>query len=119
MVDYDHPESDGRLYQCGCFWILRKSTFDNQKWDPEIPYYAERFGQVNEDVEYSKRLFENGYTISFDKGNHVWHWDDAYVEWNPSQNASQCLRKTVVEENFGVDIFPPESRKFKAFLKAI
>lgn len=80
MVDYDHTDSDDRLYQTGCFWIVNKLCFDKHKWDPNIAYYAARSGGVNEDVEYSKRLHMSNVKLKFNQRALVWHWDETYKE---------------------------------------
>lgn len=96
MVDYDISESDPQLYQTGCFWIIRREVFDNNKWDSSIEYYAEKNGKMNEDVEYSQRLKKEGYKLSFDKQNTVWHWDESYQEFSLNPTTLICLRKNML-----------------------
>ena len=67
MIDYDDPLPAGTLYQSGCFWIVRRSVYDTESWDSSIGYYAEKNGGLNEDVEYSLRLQNAGFTLSFDR----------------------------------------------------
>lgn len=80
MVDYDHDHTDTRLYQCGCFWIVTAKFYWTCKWDETIPFYAEGIGGVNEDIEYSRRVYASGNTIKFDTNNMVWHNDKKYVQ---------------------------------------
>ena len=85
LIDYNAKSYKGTLYQSGGFWIIKKKIYDIEKWDSSIGYYADKEGEssldnINEDVEYSFRLQEKGFTISFDKENLVWHNDDQYVE---------------------------------------
>ena len=51
MVEYDDFAPQGTLYQSGCFWIIRKSVYEQEKWDSSIGYYAEKDGGINEDIE--------------------------------------------------------------------
>jgi hypothetical protein len=97
MVPYDSiNENDQRLYQTGCFWIIRRSVFENNQWDSTIEYYAEKNGKINEDVEYSNRLKNLGFRLSFDKNNTVWHWDDSYQEVLLGNGISICLKKDMI-----------------------
>lgn len=80
MVDYDHPEEDERLYQCGCFWIIHMDFYKDNQWDPTIEFYADKNGGINEDIELSNRVYSSGSVIKFDKENLIWHNDDSYVE---------------------------------------
>ena len=104
MVDYEHPENDPRLYQTGCFWIVRSSVFSLHKWDGNIGYYAEKTGDINEDVEYSKRLIKNGYILSFDSQNTVWHLDSKYKETQLPNNILVCIRSDT-EDTFSIKDF--------------
>jgi len=90
MIDYDNTAPAGTLYQTGCFWIVRKKVYESQKWNSDIGYYAEKNGGLNEDVEYSIRLQKNGFSLSFDKENLVWHNDDSYC-----QVGNLCLKKEI------------------------
>ena len=82
MIDYDEKEPPGMIYQTGGFWIIRKSVWINHKWSETLKFYEA------EDVEYSKRLFLNGYRIAFDKNNTAWHYDEGYKQVDMA-----CLRK--------------------------
>ena len=104
MVDYDHPENDPNLYQTGCFWVIRNTVFSKHKWDSNILYYAEKNGGINEDVEYSKRLISNGYLLSFDSENTVWHLDSKYKEITLSDGRIVCI-KNQFEDTFSIKDF--------------
>jgi GT2 family glycosyltransferase len=81
LVPYSHPDDDPRLYQTGCFWVLRKDVFERHQWDASIRIYQDaRSGGLNEDVEYSQRLIAHGFRLSFDPDNLVWHLDPNYHE---------------------------------------
>ena len=99
MVSYDFVDTDPRLYQTGCFWIVRKEVYDKHKWDSTIEYYAQKNGKLNEDVEYSQRLKQAGYKLKFDQSNLVWHWDDSYQEVEINPLASLCLKKDMIPAN--------------------
>ncbi len=113
MVDYDHPENDTNLYQCGCFWIMRRNIFQVEKWDESIPFYAEKSGGINEDIEYSRRLISKGHALSFDKENHVWHWDNRYTEWNTEAEGLRCMSKLDIRASFNVNQFPDVCEEFE------
>jgi glycosyltransferase involved in cell wall biosynthesis len=104
MVDYAHPTEDKKLYQTGCFWILRADVFKKHKWDASIEYYAENNGKINEDVEYSQRLIKEGYKLSFDEDNTVWHLDGRYYEKNLADGRKVCLRREI-ENTFEIKDF--------------
>ena len=108
MVSYDHDHNDPKLYQTGCFWVVRSSLFEKHKWDSTIEYYAERSGKENEDLEYSRRLKQAGYKLKFDKNNLVWHWDEAYQQVDIGPKTSVCLRKKDLPKNFLKDLLPKE-----------
>lgn len=78
LVPYDHPEDDLNLYQSGGFVALRREVAERVRWNDKIPFYAERQGGENEDVEFSRRLVAEGYRLSFDQNNVVWHFDPNY-----------------------------------------
>ena len=95
LIDYDAENYPGTLYQSGAFWIIKKRVYDIEKWDSSIAYdpdtssglplAARGRGAINEDIEYSFRLQNRGFTISFDKENLIWHDDDQYVEDNSTK----------------------------------
>ena len=114
LVSYDHPSYCSGLYQTGGFWIIRKETYTQHKWDSSIPIYNDKKnGRPNEDIEMSLRYRKNGIFVEFDKDNYVWHNDDKYVEVN-----GQTLTKTLAASR-GFTFFPPVSRKFKKALEGI
>ena len=96
LVDYDHPTSDLKLYQTSGFVIIRKDVFAQQKWDDNLGFYQPNEQGMNEDVEYSMRLAKNGFALSFDENNTVWHNDDSYV-----QMGNLCLKKEIAVERYG------------------
>lgn len=96
MVPYNFNDGDPRLYQTGCFWVLRSNVFEKHKWDSSIEYYAQKNGKVNEDVEYSDRLKKAGYKLKFDPYNLVWHWDDSYQEVKINEQTLICLKKDMI-----------------------
>lgn len=95
LVDYDHSFKDTRLYQTGCFWIIKKSIYDKEKWDNRIEYYAAHSGGINEDVEYSTRLQKLGYYIKFNNQSLVWHWDDNYRQFKWQSGEDSCIKINV------------------------
>ncbi len=60
----------------GCsFCLLKKELFEQIKWDETLPFYASRNGfKVNEDVDFSQKVYQSGNVISFDKYNTVYHY---------------------------------------------
>lgn len=93
MIDYDCKLYRGMLYQSGAYWIIKKSVWEKEKWDPTIPFYATDKGfPMNEDVEYSLRLQKAGYKISFDKNNIVYHDDDTYIQID-----NLCIKKNLLK----------------------
>lgn len=117
MVSYDFVDTDPRLYQTGCFWIVRAEVFSKHKWDSSIEYYAQRNGKVNEDVEYSDRLKKAGYKLKFDEKNTVWHWDDNYQEVMINPLASICLKKDMIPANMLKELaIKPEFNKLVDYL---
>lgn len=81
MVDYSHDENDSNLYQTGGFWVMSKKCFINLKWNPSIPINARKEGFAhNEDADMSIRAYDQGYKISFDDRNTVWHNDESYFQ---------------------------------------
>lgn len=104
MVDYEHRSDDKSLYQTGGFWIIRKEVFDIHKWDETITFYASNEGKINEDIEFSKRLIRNGYELSFDKDNTVWHLDGRYSEKLLSDGRRVCI-KNEQEDTFSIKDF--------------
>ena len=80
MIDYDTTEYRGRLYQTSGLVIMRRDVWNKHKWNDGIDWYGKKSGGLPEDVEYSFRLQDNGYTLMFDKENTVWHYDEGYKQ---------------------------------------
>ena len=116
MVEYDHPANDVNLYQCGCFWIVKRKVFEKEKWDESIKYYGKGGNELNEDVEYSRRLIENGYDLVFDKRNLVWHWDDRYTEWYTENDGLRCMKKSEISRIYKINQFPPTRPQFSQLI---
>jgi glycosyltransferase involved in cell wall biosynthesis len=116
LIDYDNKFPEGTLYQSGCFWIIRKKVYDEEKWDSTIEFYAERNGKLNEDVEYSVRLQQKGYTISFDKENLVWHNDDNYIEL---KEYNLTVKKEIAKDRLGIKEFPKITKHFQNALNVV
>ena len=74
--------------------------------------YADREGQMPEDVKYSLDLILRNYSLSFDKENLVWHNDDSYTEF-VNNNIAICLKKDIITKNVGVSYFIPQREEFK------
>ncbi len=119
MVEYNHPPDDGNLYQCGCFWIVSKEVFDREKWDEEIKFYGKEGKELNEDVEYSKRLLENGYPLSFDRENLVWHWNDEYTEWYTEKDGLRCMKKSEISRIYKINQFPTVRPEFSLLIEEL
>ena len=98
MVEYDHPANDSKLYQTGAFWIIRKSVFEKHRWDDNLGFYQPNEQGMNEDVEFSFRLKSEGYVLSFDENNTVWHNDRGY-----SQFEKLCLKKDILSEKLNIE----------------
>lgn len=88
MVEYEVEENNNSLYQSSAFFLVRKFVFEKVKWDETKLVYADREGQIPEDVQYSFDLIKNNFVLSFNKSATVWHNDDSYVQIN-----KQCLKK--------------------------
>ena len=84
LVDYDYPDLCGKIYQTGGFWIMRRETYLEHKWDSSIPINAAERGLAthNEDIDMTIRIHNAGIEFCFDKDNLVWHNDDSYMEFN-------------------------------------
>ncbi len=117
MVSYDHSENHPNLYLCGCFWVIRQSVFQQEKWDESISFYDESTGGINEDIEFSRRLINKGFALSFDKLNLVWHWDDRYTEYYTQNAGLRCIRKQDITKCFGIHLFPSDCQAFSRLLK--
>ncbi len=107
MVDYDHPEYDQHLYQSSAFMLVRKEAFSQVRWDDTKLVYADREGEIPEDVQYSLDLIKAGYSLGFNKDALVWHNDDSYCEFD-----DLCLKKHLIEQKFGIKDFPATCEEF-------
>ncbi len=98
LVNYDYPDYNHNLYQTGGFWIMRKETYLNHKWNSLIPINAAENGAhpYNEDIDLSIRMHNAGIELCFDKENYVWHDDLSYVEFNNQTIKKDALRKAGV-----------------------
>jgi hypothetical protein len=103
MIGYD-DEPSSLLYQTGGFMVIRKCIWLNHQWADHLKFYE------GEDVEYSKRLQNNGYTIAFDKENTAWHYDEGYQQVNMA-----CLRK----KDFGIVSECLHTENFKQLLNEV
>ena len=114
LVSYDHTIRDKALYQTGGFWVMRKSVYDNHKWDSTIPINSEKTGQPNEDIEMSMRMHANRISLCFDKDNLVWHDDDSYTEFR-----DQTLKKQIVIDKTGFSHFPDPNIEYREVVKGV
>jgi len=112
MVSYDHPEYDRSLYQSSAFFVSRRRVFENVRWDESKLVYADKEGQIPEDVQYSLDLIKAGFNISFNKDSLVWHYDDSYCEIE-----EVCLKKELITKNTGIDFFPSYCKDFEGMLE--
>ena len=104
LVPYSHPPTDPNLYITGGFWVMKRSVYENNKWDDSIKIYGTNHGsKENEDVNLSRRCHEKNIPLDFDRYNTVWHWD-----YNYKQNGKVVSR-------YNGDMQPSE--KFKKDLK--
>ena len=111
LVDYDHPSYDKKLYQSSAFFLTRKEVWQKVKWDETKLVYADREGQIPEDIQYSFDLINNGYMLSFNENSLVWHNDDTYIQVN-----NLCIKKNHAKEMIG---FVPFSTESEEFLEAV
>lgn len=78
LVSYSHNKFDKNLYQTGGYVVIKKAVFLNIKFNEKITYYSN--GLVNEDVDFSRRLYQSGYHIEFDQNNTVYHKDPSLIQ---------------------------------------
>jgi len=115
MVDYSHDENDSNLYQTGGFWVMSKKCFDTLKWDPSIPINATKEGfNMNEDADMSGRAYEQGYKISFDKNNTVWHNDESYF-----QHGNIVLNRKPSNQSLRTKHLPSLSDSFVSLIRSL
>ena len=115
MVPYEHIETDKNLYQTSCFVIVKKQVFNKIKWDETKLVYADREGEMPEDVKYSIDLVSSNIPLSFDKENLVWHNDDSYTEYVVN-NIPICLKKEIIEKQTGRDFFLDKTEEFSKLI---
>jgi len=111
LVDYDHSDYDKNLYQSSAFFIMRKNVFEKVRWDDNCLVYADREGDVPEDVKYSTDLKNNSYQFSFNENSMVWHDDDSYTEFN-NGHLSVTLKKDILREKMDMNFFLPSCSEF-------
>lgn len=107
MVDYDHDKTDHRLFFCATWFAMKKECFIKNKFDPDLLYYGgykdknlpvEKW-KTAEDLELSRRLYDNGYVIDFDKDNYVFHaaWNFSEVIRRDNPNYKDvCVLHTII-----------------------
>jgi glycosyltransferase involved in cell wall biosynthesis len=108
LVDYDEPNGHSNLYQTSGFFIIRRSAWDEVKWDETKLVHGDEEQEIPEDIKYSIDLKFKKYTLSFNKSATVWHNDDRYTEFN----GITCLKDTITEQT-NISIFPKESKKLQ------
>jgi glycosyltransferase involved in cell wall biosynthesis len=118
LVDYDHPSNDKALYQSSAFFLVRKHVFKEVKWDETKLVFADKEGQVPEDVQYSIDLLKKDYSFSFNKNSLVWHNDDSYTEFSFG-NVSQTLKKDFLKKNMKMQFFLDEDSEFINLLQSL
>jgi hypothetical protein len=121
MVSYNHPEEDTNLYQSSAFLLVRKEVVEKVKWDENKLVYADREGNIPEDIQFSIDLIKNNYILSFNENSLVWHNDDTYmaINENNSYNHFVCLKKELITKIFDIEFFPPQKKEFKNLLREI
>ena len=114
LVDYDYKDNNNNLYQTGGFWIMRRKTHMEHKWNESIPINgAERgLSPVNEDIELSIRMHRAGIELSFDKDNYVWNNDESYMEVFLG-HSRVTVKKDIMTKKYGFEYFIPTSEEFK------
>jgi len=117
MVDYDHTEEDTNLYQTSCFFMIKKEVFDKVKWDETKLVYADRQGEIPEDVQYSLDLNKAGFTLSFNQSAMVWHCDFSYTEY-VTNNIAVCLKKDMIKSISGREYFLDACEEYNNIIEA-
>jgi choline kinase len=86
MIQYDetHPE----LYYSGAFIVRKKEFAHKYKWNNNLKYYEK------EDVEYSNRIKQKGYSINIDTKNYVIHLDPNYISYINHNGKLVCDKLT-------------------------
>jgi len=111
IVDYDHPQYDKSLYQTSGFIMVRREIFNFIRWDDNCFIREDQVGGVSEDVKFSLDLSKAGYSLGFNETSKVWHNDDSYTQFG-----GQTLLKSLIEEKFGLNFFPENSKEFEELL---
>jgi glycosyltransferase involved in cell wall biosynthesis len=70
----DYTEDDPFVYASGAFCVMKAAVFDRVKWDERLGFYQ------GEDVEFSRRLREAGFSIKFNIHSSVTHDDPRYTQ---------------------------------------
>lgn len=111
LVDYTHPSYDKALYQSSAFFMVRKDIFNTIKWNEDRLVYADREGQIPEDVQYSFDLINNKYKLDFNESSLVWHNDETYTEFSTGA-ASLTMKKELLTNQYNINFFLPEDDDF-------
>jgi hypothetical protein len=111
LVDYTHPSYDKALYQSSAFFMVRKDVFNTIKWNEDRLVYADREGQIPEDVQYSFDLINNKYKLDFNESSLVWHNDETYTEFSTGAT-SLTMKKELLTQQFNINFFLPEDDAF-------
>lgn len=115
LVDYDHSDYDSRLMQTSGFFLMRKSSFVDNKWDETKLVYADREqGGIPEDVQFNLDFKKKDMVFRFNDSSTVWHNDDTYTEFG-----QQTLKKELIEEKTGMANFLSESEDFLKCLNSL
>lgn len=106
LVDYDHDILDKRLFFCATFFAIKRSCFNKNKFNETLKYYGGYSNknmpveawETAEDLELSRRLYNNNYVIDFDKNNYVYHIAYDFLEiFRPDD---YNFRNVTVHRNF-------------------
>jgi len=111
LIDYDYPNYSKSLYQSSAFFIVRKDVFNKVKWNEDRLVYADREGQIPEDVQYSFDLINNSYKLDFNESALVWHNDETYTEFSTGA-ASLTMKKELLTNQYNINFFLPEDDDF-------
>lgn len=107
MIDYKDSNED--LYYSGALIIRTKDFAQKYKWDDSLNYYQK------EDVEYSNRIKEKGYSINVDSNNYVIHLDTEYTSRFNDDGQLTCS-KSIEDLNIVDDPQYHEYREISAIL---
>jgi hypothetical protein len=116
LVEYDHPNYDKTLYQSSAFFLARKRVFNDVRWDDNCLVYADREGDIPEDLKLSQDLKQKGYQFDFNDSALVWHADDSYTEFN-NGHTILTLKKDILREKMDMHFFLPECLEFEDTLR--